>query len=191
MALHAHLVAPLVQRLVFHSCVLVSCQLRGLEISCECLDDQLKFQHQPNHTGIPVGGTLVSVSHHMVNSLSDLHKLKLRDRIWLRIRDPGSSRRKLSDDSHRVIKLFQEWISGLQPIRSLRPRPCWQGHAAADAMAVGHRSQIGGFVTNHLGQSKWFLQVFTHSETGFAEKHYVSRDTCTNCTSLDDLEILP
>lgn len=128
------------------------------------MDDQLKFQQQPQHTGVPVGGTLVSVGHQSVSTLSDLYNLRLRDRIWLRIRDPGSSRRKLSDDSKRVIKLFQDWILGLQPIRSLRPRPYWPGRAAADAMASGHISQIGGFVTNSDGQSKWFSEKFTHDD---------------------------
>ena len=90
-----------------------------------------------------------------------MHNLRLRDRIWLRIRDPNSSRRKLSDDSKRVIKFFQDWISGLQP---LRPRPYWQGHAAADAMASGSTCQIGGFVTNQLGHSKWFSEKFTHED---------------------------
>ena len=45
------------------------------------IDEQLKFQHQPAHTGIPVGSTLVSIGHQSVTSLSDLHNLRLRDRI--------------------------------------------------------------------------------------------------------------
>ena len=130
----------------------------------DALDNSLKFQHQPAHTGIPVGGVLVAVGHHNIHSFSDLHTFRLRDRMWLRIRDPGSSRRKLSDDSRRVIHMFQDWISGLHPVRSLRPRPYWLGQAAADAMASGTRCQIGGFVTTQFGQSKWFSEVFSHED---------------------------
>ena len=88
-----------------------------------------------------------------MTSISDVHNLRLRDRIWLRIRDPNSSRRKLSDDSKRIIKMFQDWLLGLQPVRSLRPRRYWPGHAAADAMASGTHCQSG--------QSKWFSEKFT------------------------------
>ena len=55
---------------------------------------------------------------------------------------------KLSDDSKRVVKLFLDWISRL--------RPFWQGYAAADAMILGDTCKIGGFVTHHVGHSKWF-----------------------------------
>ena len=141
---------------------LFSVNLSDWPLVLQSLDSQLRFQSQPRQTGIPVGGTLVSVSHHNVSSLSDLHTLRLRDRIWLRIRDPGSSRRKLSDDSRRVIKLFQDWLSGLQPVRTLRPKPYWSGHAAADAMASGNRCQIGGFITDASEHSKWFSESFSH-----------------------------
>lgn len=127
----------------------------------QALDDNLKFHSKPPHTGIPVGGTLISVCHKTVSSLSDLQQIRLRDRIWLRIRDPASSRRKLSDDSRRVIALFQDWISGLHPVRTLRPRTYWPGRAAADAMAAGTQCQIGGFVTDPQRRSKWFSEKFT------------------------------
>ena len=143
---------------------LFSINLSDWHLIPPALDDNLKFQYQPQHTGIPTNGHLVSVGHQAVSSLQDIHNLRLRDRIWLRIRDPNSSRRKLSDDSKRVIKLFQDWLSGLHPIRSLCPKPDWQGHAAADAMASGDTCQIGGFVTNHLGHSKWFSEKFTHDD---------------------------
>lgn len=93
----------------------------------QALDSSLKFSHQPIHSGMPIGGTLVSVGHYSVSSLSDVHNVRLKNRIWLRIRDPNSSRRKLSDDSFRIVKLFQDWILGLQPVCTLRPKPYWAG----------------------------------------------------------------
>ena len=63
---------------------LFSVNLSDWPLVLQSLDSQLRFQSQPRQTGIPVGGTLVSVSHHNVSSLSDLHTLRLRDRIWLR-----------------------------------------------------------------------------------------------------------
>lgn len=143
---------------------LFSVDLNNWQSVIRALSNDLKFQHQPPNTGIPVGGTLVSVGHHAVSSMSDLQSLRLRDRIWLRVRDPASSRRKLSDDSLRVITLFQDWLSGLRPLRTLRPKPYWSGRAAADAMASGPRCQIGGFVTDSNGCSKWFSEIFTHAD---------------------------
>ena len=143
---------------------LFSIGLRDWSTVIQALDENLRFTTQPPYSGIPVGGTLVSVSHKEVRSISDLQNLNLRDRIWLRIRDPASSKRKLSDDSRRVVKMFQDWLSCLQPVRPLRPRPYWPGQAAADAMASGDHCQIGGFVVDPQGHSKWFSEKFTHED---------------------------
>ena len=67
-----------------------------------CISDDLIFTSKPPHTAIPVQGHLVQVRHHAVSTKLDLHNCLLSDkRIWLRIRDPNSSKRKLSLSSIR------------------------------------------------------------------------------------------
>lgn len=85
-------------------------------------------------------------------------------RIWLRIRDPNSSRRSLKPDSHRCLRLFLNWISVLQPIRSMTPKRYWSGHAAADACASGNTCRIGGFIQHESGKCLWFCEQFYHSD---------------------------
>ena len=128
------------------------------------LNSDLKFVSSPIGTGIPNGGTLVSIGHSQVHTLQDVHNARLRDRIWLRIRDPNSHKRKLSPSSRRIIALFQAWFNSLQPIRVLRPRIYWPGTAAADAMAHGDICQIGGFVDHNSSRRVWFSESFNLSD---------------------------
>ena len=131
----------------------------------QCLSSTLCFSSRPRGTAIPVGSTLISVKHQPVSTLEDVRALRLSDRrIWMRIRDPNSSRRHVSSDSHRILSLFSDWLNVLPPVRSMFPKPLWPGEAAADACAAGTECQIGGFIRTSDGQTKWFSERFTTSD---------------------------
>ena len=111
------------------------------------LNDDMTFRQRPKGTAIPIGGTLLSVRHQSVSSLSDLQALRLSDkRIWMRIRDPQSNRRHISEASLRILGLFESWLQALSPMRPLTPKRYWNGECAADACAAGVTCQIGGFL---------------------------------------------
>ena len=130
-----------------------------------CLRSDLTFHTTPLHTAIPVDGKLISVRHQQVQCLDNLTNLKLSERrIWLRIRDPTSQKRKLSSASKRVLNMFSVWLSALPPLRPLRPKQYWPGQAAADACASGQTCQIGGFVSHPNGQVAWFSEEYWHSD---------------------------
>ena len=95
-----------------------------------CLDDDLTFKSQPTGSGIPVGRKLLAVRHQPVSSKAELSSLYLSERrLWLRIRDFQSTKRKLSSDSLRVIQMYLDWISSTAIVKSLFPRQLWQGIA--------------------------------------------------------------
>jgi len=72
-----------------------------------CLKDDLTFASRSNNTAIPVGGKLVEIKHKKVNSIADVRAVGVSERrLWLRIRDPSSSRRVQSDSSTRMLKVF-------------------------------------------------------------------------------------
>ena len=133
------------------------------------LSDDLTFISRPRQSAIPLGSALLAVRHQPVTKKQDLQHLHLSTdkRIWLRLKDPGSSRRTIREDSFRVLKLFQSWISTLVPTRSLCPKPFWSGYAAADACASGDTTQIGGFIQSASGRKLWFAEKFTHSDFQF------------------------
>ena len=133
------------------------------------LSDNLQFVSRPPQSAIPLGSTLLAVRHQTVTTKGDLQTLHVPTdkRIWLRLKDPGSSRRTVRDDSIRILKLFQSWISSLIPTRSLCPKPFWSGYAAADACASGDMTQIGGFIQSTSGQTLWFSEKFHHSDFQF------------------------
>ena len=70
----------------------------------KCLDDSLVFTRRPKGTAIPVGSKLLQVRHASIDR-----------RIWIRLRDPGSSKRKLSPQSPKVLKMFEQWLRYLSP----------------------------------------------------------------------------
>ena len=64
-------------------------------ITISCLTDTLQFSTRPAGTAIPAGSKLISVRHQPVKTLTDVHNARLTEkRIWVRVMDPTSSRRK-------------------------------------------------------------------------------------------------
>ena len=130
-----------------------------------CLDDNLIFQTQPQGSGIPVGSKLLSVRHQDIKSKSDLSSIYLSERrLWLRVRDFDSSKRKLSEDSLRILRIYLDWISTTSLVKSLFPRQLWQGFCAADACAYDDICQIGGFIRFPSGSTVWYSSRFTYAD---------------------------
>ena len=117
------------------------------DLIMQCIDDSLHFLRKPQGTAIPVGSQLLQARHQTVHSRSDLYQCILSDkRLWLRIRDPSSSRRKLSSDSVQVFRMFQSWLDHMPPVISMWPKPRWPGTCLADAFAAGSDCGIGGII---------------------------------------------
>ena len=127
------------------------------ESVCACISDSLIFTRKPPHSAIPINGQLVQVRHQPVKSKSDLFACSLSDkRVWLRIRDPNSAKRKLSADSTRILKMYLTWLGQLPPIRTMWPKQQWHGLCVADAYATGDQCGIGGAIMFPTGQCTWF-----------------------------------
>ena len=129
------------------------------------LDENLTIISRPQGTALPLGGRLLAVRHQNIQQKSDLAKVHLSNkRIWLRIRDPASTKRTLSPASLRIVQHFIQWVSGLSPMKPLTPKQYWGGTAAADACSSGTTCEIGGFVTSPTGQTYWFSEIYSHSD---------------------------
>ena len=132
---------------------------------CSCLSDDLRFHSVPRHTAIPLNGHLLQVRHKTITSKSDLWKCLLSDkRVWLRIRDPNSIKRKLSADSQRILQLFRIWMDILPPVVSLWPKQTWTGHCVADAFANQDLCGIGGAITFPSGKQCWYSLRLTAND---------------------------
>ena len=71
-------------------------------------------------------------------------------RVWLRIADPRTEKRKLSDTSREFVKFWMRWAICSPRWRALRPLPSATPIlVAADAMASGNKVGIGGFALLH------------------------------------------
>ena len=123
----------------------------------DCLSEDLRFTKRPPFTAIPIGGQLVEVRHKKVPALAGVRSALLSERrVWLRIRDPTSSRRVLSQSSLRILSLFQSGPEHLPPSKSMWPKPTWTGNVAAHACAHDPEARIGGFINLPHGRWLWF-----------------------------------
>ena len=84
------------------------------------LDDSLHFVSIPPGTGIPKNGILVSVRHQSVYDKADLERIRLSERrLWLRVRNPNSSKRSLSKSSVRCLQFFPCTLSRFGQVSQL------------------------------------------------------------------------
>ena len=126
------------------------------------LDASLHFTASPPNTAIPVGGKLLAARHQNLSCLSDLVQVRLTDRrLWLRVSNKASSKRKLSAPSLRALSVVEHWLTFCLPQRSMRAPLQLPFEARADASAKGSRTVLGGYVCHpRLGQL-WFSEAFT------------------------------
>ena len=144
------------------------------------LNDDLVFTSTPRGTFIPIGSRLLAVRHQHVQCKQDLHHVRISDRrVWLRISNLGSTRRRLSGESCRILHIFEHWLLHLNPMVTMRPALTIPLEACADARASGATCTIGGYVSHpSLGQV-WFSETFTYSDfarMGVPVKRDMQRD---------------
>ena len=133
------------------------------------LDDALRFVSRPAGTAIPLGSKLLSVRHVDVKTKQDLLKVPLTSRrLWLRVADPSSSRRRLSPISKQLLSFWKRWAERPPLMRPLQTPVASPLEAAADAMASGDRFAIGGHVKMPSGNTLWFSQQRTMGDMNFA-----------------------
>ncbi|OLP95780.1 hypothetical protein AK812_SmicGene22018 [Symbiodinium microadriaticum] len=92
---------------------------------------------------------------------ADLAKVPVSTkRIWMRVADPSSSRRKLCPDSIDVLRFFKHHSSVEWRPRPLRPPALVAVETAADAFGKGNQCGIGGWLRFPSGRTIWFSQLF-------------------------------
>ncbi|CAE7268687.1 hypothetical protein AK812_SmicGene19051 [Symbiodinium microadriaticum] len=87
-------------------------------------------------------------------------------RLWLRVADPRTEKRKLSAISAEFIKFWMRWAICTPRLRALRSPPLASpASIAADAMASGSTVGIGGFASlSSSGPLLWFSEIFDVQE---------------------------
>ena len=125
------------------------------------LDEELLFTSSPPGTAIRQGAKLLSARHFDMQTKADLVKVPVSTkRIWMRVADPSSSRRKLCPDSIDVLRFFKHLSSVEWRPRPLRPPALVAVETAADAFGKGNNCGIGGWLRFPSGRMIWFSQLF-------------------------------
>ena len=126
------------------------------------LDDGMIFQRTPPGTSIRAGSKLLSVRHKDINSKDDLKLVRCTGkRLWARIADPSTSKRKVSKGSSIFIQFWIAWCLRPQmPVSLAVPAMDFQYKLAADAFAKGEDIGIGGWVQLPNQPCIWFSERF-------------------------------
>ncbi|CAE7653223.1 Gapdh [Symbiodinium sp. CCMP2592] len=126
------------------------------------LDDKLRFTGSPPGTSISPGSTLLSARHKALHSKEDLALVPVSTkRMWLRITDPTSSKRRLSESSRETLAFFAHLSSREWRPRPLRPPPASSVESAADAFGKGNDCGVGGWLLLPCGRLLWFAHRYT------------------------------
>ncbi|CAE7409167.1 unnamed protein product [Symbiodinium sp. CCMP2592] len=125
------------------------------------LDDKLRFTGSPPSTSISPGSTLLSARHKALRSKDDLASVPVSTkRMWLRITDPTSSKRRLSESSRETLAFFAHLSSREWRPRPLRPPPTSAVESAADAFGKGNDCGVGGWLLLPCGRLLWFAHRY-------------------------------
>ncbi|CAE7198904.1 unnamed protein product [Symbiodinium sp. CCMP2592] len=126
------------------------------------LDDKLRFTGCPPGTGISPGSILLSARHKPLKSKDDLALVPVSTkRMWLRVTDPTSSKRRLSESSRETLAFFAHLSSRDWRPRPLRPPPTSSVESAADAFGKGNDCGVGGWLLLPGGRLLWFAHRYT------------------------------
>ena len=126
------------------------------------VDTDLHFKITPPGTSIKPGSRLLSVRHVAITSLADLSKVRVSGkRLWARISDPSTGKRRLCATSKVFLSFWQQWCLRPQFYRPLAmPRWSPEMELAADACAHGDAVGIGGWVRFGSQSPLWFSERF-------------------------------
>ena len=125
------------------------------------LSDSLQFISTPRGTSIPVGSSLLSARRTNLKTKADLRLVPISTRrVWLRVADPSSSRRKLSEPSREMLRFLLWWCKHPWPWRPLALPPVLPFESAADAFGEGDACGVGGWLRLGSAQCFWFSERF-------------------------------
>ena len=131
-----------------------------LHMLSSCLTDDLHFHQTPPGSSIPVGARLLSARHVDLSCPADLAQVPLTSkRVWMRVADVRSVKRKLSAHSRKFLEFWKKWATSAPCLRSLSSVPrdveCL---LAADAFGRGTQVGIGGFLQFPGSEPLWFSE---------------------------------
>ena len=96
---------------------------------------------QHNHLHLPVGSRVVEFKHSTISSKSQLPSdIPIERHVWIRLRDPSSEKRRLSDTSKKTLLRSKESLLPLLKSIPLNRSTQMTVAAAADAFATADRN---------------------------------------------------
>ena len=135
---------------------------------CACVDEHATFSSVPRGMAFSPGSRLLEARHVPISCNQDLIKVPVTSkRIWVRIADPSTSRRKLSKASLLFLQFWKQLSTRPSRLRALRHPPAWDVEAAADAHGSGPHLGIGGYFRVGTGPCFWFSEQWTVDDFAF------------------------
>lgn len=100
-----------------------------------------------NHLHLPVGSQVLEFRHSQISPKSQLpHDVPIERHVWIRLRDPGCEKRRLSETSKETLLWSQHSLLPLLRSIPLNGSTQMTIEAAADAFATDTEMGIGGWI---------------------------------------------
>ena len=117
-----------------------------------------------NHLHLPVGSRVVEFKHSQISSKAQLPQdIPIERHVWIRLRDPNSDKRRLSDTSRDTLLWSQKSLLPLLQSIPLNRSTQLTIAAAADAFATDTEMGIGGWIKLE-DEIFWFSHLYTKQD---------------------------
>ena len=156
------LLGPLYHAMMTVPLTLVSVsQPQWLEL-LELLSDDLILQKSMSHPSLKRSVKIVRVANFLLRDRHHARTLHFKSRrIWLGVHITGSSKRKLSADTHEALQAWKDILTGFH---NMIPAPAYPVQASADACATTLEAGLGGILRINGAVIGWFSFVISYQE---------------------------
>ena len=164
------LLGPLYHAMMSVPTTLVSISPAQWHELLELLTDDLVLQKSMQHPSLRATVKVVRAANFNLRDLIHARSFHFKSRrIWLGIQIPGTSKRKLSTETHAALQAWRDILTGTPFLHDMLPAPHASVIASADACATESEAGLGGLLRVDGRVVSWFAFVITFQD---AQAHF-------------------
>ena len=159
------LLGPLYQAMMTVPLTLVSISPEQWPLLLDALQDDLTLSKSLHHPSLRKNVKVVRAASFTLRDLGHARSLHFKSRrIWLGINIPGSSKRKLLQETHESLQAWKDVLVGTLFLHNMIPPTYLPLQASADACATQGEAGLGGILRLNGEVAAWFAFTISHAE---------------------------
>ena len=159
------LLGPLYQAMMTVPLTVVSISPEQWPLLLDALQDDLTLSKSLHHPSLRKNVKVVRAANFTLRDLGHAKSLHFKSRrIWLGINIPGSSKRKLLQETHESLQAWKDVLVGTPFLHNMIPPTYLPLQASADACATQGEAGLGGILRLNGEVTAWFAFTISHAE---------------------------